>query len=51
MTYPDDKEPKKETFGPGSWLDVDARRRHEVWLVAYLDAEIAPISLTISQDG
>lgn len=32
VTYPDDNVPKKETFGPGSWLDVDANRRHEVWM-------------------
>ena len=32
VTYPDDKEPKKETFGPGGRLDVDANRRHEVWM-------------------
>ncbi|QIW98170.1 hypothetical protein AMS68_003688 [Peltaster fructicola] len=32
VTYPDDKQPTKETFGPGARLDVDARRRHEVWM-------------------
>ncbi|KAK5127196.1 hypothetical protein LTR85_008558 [Meristemomyces frigidus] len=32
VTYPDDAEPKKETFGPGGRLDVDAKRRHEVWM-------------------
>lgn len=32
ISYPDDKNPIKETFGPGSRLDVDARRRHEVWM-------------------
>ena len=32
VTYPDDRGPKKETFGPGGRLDVDANRRHEVWM-------------------
>ena len=32
ITYPEDKEPKKETFGPGARLDVDAKRLHEVWM-------------------
>ena len=32
VMYPDDKEPKKETFGPGARIDVDANRRHEVWM-------------------
>ncbi|KAF1999408.1 hypothetical protein P154DRAFT_523415 [Amniculicola lignicola CBS 123094] len=32
ITYPQDAEPKKETFGPGARLDVDARRMHEVWV-------------------
>ncbi|KAF1951937.1 hypothetical protein CC80DRAFT_495811 [Byssothecium circinans] len=32
ITYPDDKEPKKETFGPGARIDVDAKRLHEVWM-------------------
>ncbi|KAF2106696.1 hypothetical protein BDV96DRAFT_507465 [Lophiotrema nucula] len=32
ITYPNDKEPKKETFGPGARLDVDAKRLHEVWM-------------------
>jgi hypothetical protein len=32
ITYPDDKEPKRETFGAGARLDVDARRLHEVWI-------------------
>ena len=32
VLYPDDKEPKKETFGPGARIDVDANRRHEVWM-------------------
>ena len=32
IRYPDDASPQKETFGPGSRIDVDARRRHEVWM-------------------
>ena len=32
ISYPDDPEPKKETFGVGARVDVDARRRHEVWM-------------------
>ncbi|KAF2682858.1 hypothetical protein K458DRAFT_306481 [Lentithecium fluviatile CBS 122367] len=32
ITYPNDKGPKKETFGPGARIDVDARRLHEVWM-------------------
>ncbi|KAF2750749.1 hypothetical protein M011DRAFT_395671 [Sporormia fimetaria CBS 119925] len=32
ITYPEDAEPKKETFGPGARLDVDANRSHEVWM-------------------
>lgn len=32
ITYPDDANPSKETFGPGSRLDVDAKRRHEVFV-------------------
>lgn len=32
ITYPQDKEPKKETFGPGARIDVDADRLHEVWM-------------------
>ncbi|KAF2634694.1 hypothetical protein P280DRAFT_463190 [Massarina eburnea CBS 473.64] len=32
ITYPNDKEPKKETFGPGARIDVDAKRLHEVWM-------------------
>lgn len=32
ITYPSDKEPKKETFGPGARIDVDAQRLHEVWM-------------------
>lgn len=30
--YPDDPNPTKETFGVGARLDVDAGRRHEVWV-------------------
>ncbi|KAA6414849.1 MAG: hypothetical protein FRX48_01599 [Lasallia pustulata] len=32
ISYPDDAEPSKETFGPGARVDVDASRRHEVWM-------------------
>lgn len=32
ITYPEDDEPKKETFGPGARIDVDAKRLHEVWM-------------------
>ncbi|KAF2196898.1 hypothetical protein GQ43DRAFT_382239 [Delitschia confertaspora ATCC 74209] len=32
IMYPADPEPKKETFGPGARLDVDAQRLHEVWV-------------------
>jgi len=32
ITYPNDPTAKKETFGPGSRLDVDAQRVHEVWM-------------------
>ncbi|KZV98323.1 hypothetical protein EXIGLDRAFT_713096 [Exidia glandulosa HHB12029] len=32
ITYPNDDEPKKETFGVGSRIDVDAKRLHEVWI-------------------
>jgi len=32
ITYPNDPKPKKEIFGPGSRLDVDAQRVHEVWM-------------------
>jgi len=32
ISYPDDKSPKKETFGPGAVVDVDGGRRHEVWM-------------------
>ncbi|KAF2172505.1 hypothetical protein M409DRAFT_63170 [Zasmidium cellare ATCC 36951] len=32
ITYPDDAKPTKETFGAGARVDVDAGRRHEVWM-------------------
>ena len=32
VSYPDDASPKKETFGPGDTLDVEAGRKHEVWM-------------------
>ncbi|EGP92326.1 unnamed protein product [Zymoseptoria tritici ST99CH_1A5] len=32
ITYPDDPNAKKETFGPGARVDVDARKKHEVWM-------------------
>ncbi|KAL1582420.1 hypothetical protein WHR41_08937 [Cladosporium halotolerans] len=32
VSYPDDAQPTKETFGPGGRLDVDAGRKHEVWM-------------------
>lgn len=32
MTYPDDPHPKEETLGPGAVWDVEAHRRHEVWV-------------------
>ncbi|KAL5423159.1 hypothetical protein PMIN06_003798 [Paraphaeosphaeria minitans] len=32
ITYPEDQKPRKETFGPGARLDVDAKRLHEVWM-------------------
>ena len=32
MSYPNDAEPKKERFGPGARVDVDAGRVHEVWM-------------------
>ncbi|KAF1826571.1 uncharacterized protein K489DRAFT_386862 [Dissoconium aciculare CBS 342.82] len=32
LTYPDDEEPTKLVCGPGFRLDVDAHRRHEVWI-------------------
>ena len=32
ISYPEDAEPRKETFGPGARLDVDAGRTHQVWM-------------------
>ena len=32
VTYPKDKEPTKETFGPGDRVDIEAGRDHEVWI-------------------
>jgi hypothetical protein len=32
IQYPDDKEPVKETHGVGARVDVEAGRRHEVWM-------------------
>jgi hypothetical protein len=32
ITYPKDPSAKKETFGPGTRLDVDADKEHEVWM-------------------
>ncbi|WPG97531.1 Hypothetical protein R9X50_00030800 [Acrodontium crateriforme] len=32
ISYPDDEKPTKETFGVGGRIDVDANRRHEVWI-------------------
>ena len=32
VSYPDDAQPEKETFGVGGRLDVEAGRRHEVWM-------------------
>ena len=32
VSYPDDAQPTKETFGVGGRLDVDAGRKHEVWI-------------------
>ncbi|KAL8387412.1 hypothetical protein RB595_009920 [Gaeumannomyces hyphopodioides] len=32
ITYPEEHVPKKETFGVGSRIDVDAGRAHEVWI-------------------
>jgi hypothetical protein len=32
ISYPKDKSPKKETFGRGDRVDVDAERLHEVWM-------------------
>ncbi|KAF1349294.1 hypothetical protein EJ07DRAFT_140528 [Lizonia empirigonia] len=32
MTYPDDADAKKETLGVGQRWDVDAGKKHEVWV-------------------
>ncbi|MCJ1324827.1 hypothetical protein MMC10_001489 [Thelotrema lepadinum] len=32
VSFPDDDEPRKETYGVGARVDVDAGRRHEVWM-------------------
>ncbi|KAF2231544.1 hypothetical protein EV356DRAFT_535380 [Viridothelium virens] len=32
ITYPNDEKPSKQTFGPGTRVDVDAERKHEVWM-------------------
>lgn len=32
ISYPDDSTPTKETFGVDGRVDVDANRRHEVWI-------------------
>jgi hypothetical protein len=32
IQYPDDKEPVKEMHGVGARVDVEAGRRHEVWM-------------------
>lgn len=32
ISYPQDETSKKETFGPGARIDVDAGRQHEVWM-------------------
>ena len=32
ITYPQDKEPSRETFGVGARVDVAAGRVHEVWM-------------------
>ena len=32
ITYPEDPQPSKETFGPGDRIDVSARKTHEVWI-------------------
>ncbi|KAJ1335650.1 hypothetical protein MN608_02391 [Microdochium nivale] len=32
ITYPDDTSPARETFSVGHRLDVEADRRHEVWI-------------------
>ena len=32
MLYPDDKDAEKKTLRVGERWDVEARRRHEVWV-------------------
>lgn len=32
ITYPQDENPTKETFGVGGRIDVDAGKVHEVWM-------------------
>lgn len=32
IIYPEDKDPKKTTFGVGERIDVDAGKVHEVWI-------------------
>ncbi|KAI4852233.1 hypothetical protein E4T44_01620 [Aureobasidium sp. EXF-8845] len=32
LTYPDDPSPKKEQCNVGDRFDVDANKRHEVWI-------------------
>lgn len=32
ITYPDDEDPVKETFGVGARIDVLAGKVHEVWM-------------------
>ncbi len=32
MTYPDDPDAKRETLGVGERWDVEADRKHEVWV-------------------
>ncbi|TKA83559.1 hypothetical protein B0A55_00507 [Friedmanniomyces simplex] len=32
MAYPDDATPRKETLGVGARWDVEANRKHEVWV-------------------
>ncbi|TLS22271.1 uncharacterized protein PpBr36_09750 [Pyricularia pennisetigena] len=48
ITYPEDDNPTKETFGVGSRIDVDAGRVHEVWIgkdgCTYVIGEISQIA-------
>ncbi|KAK3113188.1 hypothetical protein LTR53_009759, partial [Teratosphaeriaceae sp. CCFEE 6253] len=32
MTYPDDPSPTRESLGVGARWDVEANKRHEVWV-------------------